>query len=69
MGTLSPKTECQIFKRKSCIQDLKQLVKYLTDRDINNKENLATVKSILSDKTIKTDAIKIRKIKQLFKNG
>jgi hypothetical protein len=69
MNTLSTKPDCQIFKRESCIQDLKELVEYLTDRDVDIKDNLARVKAILNDKTIKTDAIKIRQIKQLLKNG
>jgi hypothetical protein len=69
MSTLSTKTECQIFKRDSCIQDLKELVEYLTDRDVDIKDNLTKIKAVLNDKTIETDIIKIRKIKQILKNG
>jgi hypothetical protein len=69
MSILSKKTECKIFTRDSCIQDLKELVEYLTDRDVNIKDNLAKIKTILNDITLKTDAIKIRKIKQILKNG
>tara|TARA_R110000782_G_scaffold30449_1_gene75841 strand:+ start:652 stop:861 length:210 start_codon:yes stop_codon:yes gene_type:complete len=69
MNTLSTKPECQIFKRDSCIQDLKELVEYLTDRDVNIKDNLIKIKAVLRDKTIETDVIKIRKIKQILKNG
>jgi len=69
MNTLSTKPECQIFKRDSCIQDLKELVEYLTDRDVDIKDNLIKIKAVLRDKTIETDVIKIRKIKQILKNG
>ena len=60
---------CTIFDRESCIQDLKDLAKVLADRDIQIKNNLASIISILNDKTIKTDIIKIRKIKHILKNG
>jgi len=69
MSTLSQKPVCQIFEKESCIQDLKELVEYLTDRDVDLKENLIKVKTILNDKTLETDAIKIKKIKQILKNG
>ena len=69
MNTLSTNPECQIFKRDSCIQDLKELVEYLTDRDVDIKDNLIKIKAVLRDKTIETDVIKIRKIKQILKNG
>jgi hypothetical protein len=69
MDSLSPKPDCAIFSKDSCIQDLKQLVEYLTDRDEIIKDNLDNIKSVLNDKTLKTDLLKIRKIKQILKNG
>jgi len=69
MDSLSPNPDCTIFSKDSCIQDLKQLVEYLTDRDEIIKDNLANIKSVLNDKTLKTDLLKIRKIKQILKNG
>ena len=53
----------------SCIQDLKDLVDHLTDRDLKIKNHLVNIKSIIADTSIKTDAIKIKKIKQILKNG
>jgi|TARA_R110000823_G_scaffold199465_5_gene330573 ATP-dependent helicase YprA (DUF1998 family) len=53
----------------SCIQDLKNLVNHLTDRDLDIKNHLANIKSIIADTSIKTDTIKIKKIKQILKNG
>jgi|TARA_R110000803_G_scaffold147097_1_gene212738 hypothetical protein len=53
----------------SCIQDLKDLVDTLTDRDVSIKKHLLNIKSVLNDKKIKTDSIKIRKIKQILKDG
>jgi hypothetical protein len=69
MEPLSQKQDCTIFSKDSCIKDLKQLVEYLTDRDELIKDNLANIKSVLNDKTLKTDLAKIRKIKQILKNG
>jgi len=69
MDPLLPNTACTIFSRDSCIQDLKQLVEYLTDRDELIKDNLANIKSVLNDTTLKTDISKFRKIKQILKNG
>ena len=69
MDTLSQTQTCTIFDRESCIQDLKDLAKGLADRDIQIKNNLASIVSILNDKTLKTDIIKIRKIKHILKNG
>jgi len=53
----------------SCIEDLKDLVDNLIDRDIGLKNHLQSIKSVLADKTIKTDTLKIRKIKQILKDG
>ena len=58
-----------LTSKPSCIKDLKNLVNYLTDRDVNIKEHLSCIKSILADTSIKTDAAKIRKIKQILKDG
>ena len=58
-----------LTSKPSCIQDLTELVDQLTDRDVNIKNHLQSIKSIIADKSIKTDAIKIRKIKQILKNG
>jgi len=58
-----------LTSKPSCIKDLKELVDNLTDRDVNIKQRLQCIKSILEDKGIKTDTIKIKKIKQIFKNG
>jgi len=58
-----------LTSKPSCIKDLKELVNQLTDRDVNLKNHLQTIKSILSDNSIKTDAAKIKKIKQTLKNG
>ena len=49
-----------LTSKPSCIQDLKELVNQLTDRDVNIKNHLQSIKSIIADKSIKTDAIKIR---------
>ena len=49
-----------LTSKPSCIKDLKELVSQLTDRDVNIKNHL---------QSIKTDAIKIKKIKQILKNG
>jgi hypothetical protein len=69
MDSLLPKPDCTIFSKDSCIKDLKQLVEYLTDRDELIKDNLANIKSVLADNTLKTDLAKIKKIKQILKNG
>ena len=58
-----------LTSKPSCIEDLKELVDNLTDRDVNIKEHLKCIKSILEDKSIKTDTTKIKKIKQILKNG
>ena len=58
-----------LTSKPSCIKDLKELVDNLTDRDVNIKNHLNCIKSILEDKSIKTDTIKIKKIKQILKNG
>ena len=58
-----------LTSKPSCIKDLKELVDNLTDRDVNIKKHLNCIKSILEDKSIKTDTIKIKKIKQILKNG
>ncbi len=47
----------------------KELVNNLTDRDVNIKNHLGCIKSVLEDKRIKNDATKIKKIKQILKNG
>ena len=69
MATASPKHTCTIFEQESCIQDLKELVGSLTDRDMCMKNHLRSIKSILNDKTLKTDSIKIKQIKQILKDG
>ena len=53
----------------SCLQDLKDLVNNLTDRDISIKKHLQSIRFVLEDKTLKTDSVKIRKIKQILKDG
>ena len=58
-----------LTKNQSCIKDLKELVDNLTDRDVSIKKHLLNIKSVLNDKKIKTDSIKIRKIKQILKDG
>tara|TARA_R110000765_G_scaffold266531_1_gene365881 strand:- start:921 stop:1106 length:186 start_codon:yes stop_codon:yes gene_type:complete len=58
-----------LTSRPSCIKDLKELVNNLTDRDVNIKNHLQCIKSILEDKRIKNDATKIKKIKQILKDG
>ena len=58
-----------LTSKPSCIKDLKDLVNQLTDRDVNLKNHLKGIKSIIADKSIKTDAIKIKKIKQILKTG
>jgi len=58
-----------LTSKPSCIEDLKELVNNLTDRDVNIKNHLQCIKSILEDKRIKNDATKIKKIKQILKNG
>ena len=58
-----------LTSKPSCIKDLKELVDNLTDRDVNIKNHLAYIKSVLEDKRIKNDATKIKKIKQILKDG
>ena len=58
-----------LTSKPSCINDLKELVNNLTDRDVNIKNHLKSIKSVLEDKRIKCDTIKIKKIKQILKNG
>ena len=58
-----------LISKPSCIEDLKELVDNLTDRDVNIKNHLKCIKSILEDKRIKNDATKIKKIKQILKDG
>tara|TARA_R110001606_G_scaffold66841_1_gene153413 strand:- start:2187 stop:2372 length:186 start_codon:yes stop_codon:yes gene_type:complete len=58
-----------LTSKPSCIEDLKELVNNLTDRDVNIKNHLQCIKSVLEDKRIKNDATKIKKIKQILKNG
>tara|TARA_R110002072_G_scaffold41098_1_gene115901 strand:+ start:202 stop:408 length:207 start_codon:yes stop_codon:yes gene_type:complete len=68
MDPLKQKSSC-MSETPSCLQDLKDLVDNLTDRDISIKQHLKRIKSILEDKKIKCDTIKIKKIKQILKNG
>ena len=68
MDPLITKSSC-MSDTPSCIQDLKDLVDHLTDRDLKIKNHLVNIKSIIADTSIKTDAIKIKKIKQILKNG
>ena len=49
MATASPKHTCTVFEQESCIQDLKELVGSLTDRDVCMKNHLRSIKSILKD--------------------
>tara|TARA_R110002012_G_scaffold298476_1_gene496959 strand:+ start:1237 stop:1422 length:186 start_codon:yes stop_codon:yes gene_type:complete len=58
-----------LTSKPSCIEDLKELVNNLTDRDVNIKNHLQCIKSVLEDKRIKNDATKIKKIKQILKDG
>jgi|TARA_R110002072_G_scaffold23629_1_gene81411 hypothetical protein len=58
-----------LTSKPSCIKDLKELVNNLTDRDVNIKNHLQCIKSVLEDKRIKNDATKIKKIKQILKDG
>ena len=58
-----------LTSKPSCIKDLKELVDNLTDRDVNIKNHLQCIKSVLEDKRIKNDATKIKKIKQILKDG
>jgi len=58
-----------LTSKPSCINDLKELVNNLSDRDVNIKNHLQCIKSIIADKSIKDDAMKIKKIKQILKNG
>ncbi len=58
-----------LTSKPSCINDLKELVNNLTDRDVNIKNHLKSIKSVLEDKRIKCDTVKIKKIKQILKNG
>lgn len=58
-----------LTKKPSCILALKQLVDELTDRDVNIKKHLKNIKIVLADESIGTDSIKIKKIKQILKDG
>ena len=58
-----------LTSKPSCIKDLKELVNNLTDRDVDIKKHLSCIKSVLEDKRIKNDTTKIKKIKQILKNG
>ena len=58
-----------LTSKPSCLEDLKELVDNLTDRDVDIKKHLSCIKSVLEDKRIKNDTTKIKKIKQILKNG
>jgi hypothetical protein len=58
-----------ILSKPSCIKDLKKLVSDLTDRDVIIKSNLCCIREVLEDKTIKKDSTRIRRIKQILKDG
>tara|TARA_R110000803_G_scaffold7796_4_gene25090 strand:- start:3361 stop:3546 length:186 start_codon:yes stop_codon:yes gene_type:complete len=58
-----------LTNKPSCILELKQLVDELTDRDVRIKTHLKSIKTVLADESIKTDSIKIKKIKQILKDG
>jgi len=58
-----------LTSKPSCINDLKELVNNLTDRDVDIKNHLKSIKLVLEDKRIKCDTVKIKKIKQILKNG
>jgi|TARA_B100001564_G_C20527625_1_gene618157 hypothetical protein len=58
-----------ISKKPCNIKDLKELVNNLSDRDTLIKNHLCCIKEILEDKTIKTDATRIRRIKKVLKDG
>ena len=58
-----------LTSKPSCIKDLKELVNNLTDRDVDIKKHLSCIKSVLEDKRIKNDTTKIKKIKQILKDG
>jgi len=58
-----------LTSKPSCIEDLKELVNNLTDRDVIIKNHLSCIKSVVEDKKIKCDTAKIKKIKQILKNG
>ena len=53
-----------LTSKPSCINDLKELVNNLTDRDVDIKNHLKSIKSVLEDKRIKCDTVKIKKIKR-----
>ena len=55
--------------KPSCIEDLKELVNSLADRDVIIKNHLSCIKSVLEDKKIKCDTVKIKKIKRILKDG
>ncbi len=58
-----------ISKKPCNIKDLKELVNNLSDRDTLIKNHLCCIKEIIEDKTIKTDTIRIRRIKKILKDG
>ena len=58
-----------LLSKPSCIKDLKKLVCSLTERDVELKSHLCCIKEVLEDKTIKKDSTRIRRIKQILKNG
>jgi hypothetical protein len=58
-----------ISSKPSCIKDLKKLVNNISDRDMLTKSHLCCIKEVLDDKTIKTDTIRIRRIKKILKDG
>jgi len=55
--------------KPSCIEDLKELVNNLADRDISIKNHISCIKKVIEDKRIKCDTVKIKKIKQILKDG
>ena len=58
-----------ISKKPCNIKDLKELVNNLSDRDTLIKSHLCCIKEVLEDKTIKTDTIRIKRIKKILKDG
>lgn len=55
-----------ISKKPCNIKDLKELVSNLSDRDTTIKSHLCCIKEVLEDKTIKTDTIRIKRIKKIL---
>ena len=65
---IGKKKSCGFKDKPSCIDELKELVESLTDRDTLLKNDYKTVRSIINNKDL-NNTQKIKKIKSLIDGG